>query len=294
MRTSRLGPRVARTLLFLITVSVPAFAADSVVSGVVVAQSGQALPRAHVRALDSSSREIVAVFADEAGRFRLAVPSIDCRVSASLTGFDDASAPCAAQPMRITLGVAPIRETVVVTATGTEAPADRVGVSVTTFTAEDLAIRQVALVADLLRSSPGVILTRAGGGPGTVTSLFVRGGESNYNKVMLDGIPLNEPGGTFNFSNLTTEQLDRVELLRGAHSALFGSDAMASVVQLFTKRPDRADRKPHPTFAFEGGTYAMLHTQAGVSGATERLDYTFGVTRYDTDNRVPNNEFGNT
>ena len=74
------------------------------------------------------------------------------------------------------------------------------------------------------------------GGAGSVTSLFVRGGESNYNKVLLDGMPLNEPGGTFNFSNLTTENLERIEIVRGAQSALFGSDAMASVVQLFTKR----------------------------------------------------------
>ena len=74
------------------------------------------------------------------------------------------------------------------------------------------------------------------GGAGGVTSLFVRGGESNYNKVLLDGIPLNEPGGTFNFSNLTTDNLERIEIVRGAQSALFGSDAMASVVQLFTKR----------------------------------------------------------
>ena len=99
-----------------------------------------------------------------------------------------------------------------------------------------------SLVADLLRSTPGAMVIRAGG-PGTVTSLFVRGGESNYNKVLLDGMPLNEPGGTFNFSNLTTDDLERIEVVRGAQSALFGSDAMASVVQLFTKRPGGLDRR---------------------------------------------------
>src|SRR5436305_311773 len=81
------------------------------------------------------------------------------------------------------------------------------------------------------------------GAPGGVTSFFVRGGESNHNKVLLDGIPLNEPGGTFNFSNLTTDNLERVEIVRGAQSALFGSDAMASVVQLFTKKADRTESR---------------------------------------------------
>lgn len=154
-------------------------------TGTVIDQSGNALPRAYVRATDSSAREIAAAFADEAGRFRFTLPSLDCEIAASLTGFEPVTTPCTAQPLRIVLAVAPIRETVVVTATGTEAPAGLVGTSVTTYTADDLATRQTPLVADLLRASPGVMFIRAGG-PGTVTSLFVRGGESNYNKVLLE------------------------------------------------------------------------------------------------------------
>src|SRR5262249_7717787 len=157
-----------------------------------------------------ASREISSLFTDESGRFRLIVPEGACEVTASLTGFEAMSVACGAEPLRILLSVAPVRETVVVTATRTAAPAGQVGASVTVFTADDLAARDVPLAADLIRSSPGVVLMRAGGGPGTVTSLFVRGGESNYNKVLLDGIPLNEPGGTFNFSNVSTEQLERL------------------------------------------------------------------------------------
>ena len=95
------------------------------------------------------------------------------------------------------------------------------------------------------------------GGPGGVTSLFVRGGESSYNKVLLDGIPLNEPGGTFNFSNVTSEGLERIEIVRGAQSALFGSDAMSSVVQMFTRRGDQRDGRPHVSASVEGGTPAI-------------------------------------
>ena len=92
----------------------------------------------------------------------------------------------------------------------------------------------------------------------------MRGGESNYNKVLLDGIPLNEPGGTFNFSNLSSENLERVEIVRGAHSALFGSDAMSSVVQLFTRRATAGER---PTFggAIEGGSYGTWRAQAATA-----------------------------
>src|SRR4029079_19166895 len=97
---------------------------------------------------------------------------------------------------------------------------------------------QQPLLADLLRAAPGTTVVRSGG-LGTVTSLFVRAGESNYTKVLLDGIPLNEPGGVFNLSNVSTENLERVEFVRGANSALYGTDAMTGVIQLFTRRAPR-------------------------------------------------------
>ena len=94
----------------------------------------------------------------------------------------------------------------------------------------------------------------------------MRGGESNYTKVLLDGVPLNEPGGTFNFGNLSTGNLARVEVVRGAQSALFGSDAMSGVIQLFTARGS-AGARPTVTGAFEAGGYGTTRGQATVSGA---------------------------
>jgi vitamin B12 transporter len=270
-----------------------AAASDHELTGTIVDQSGQALPRAYVRLLDGPPAERAGTFADEAGRFRLRTSADACRIEASLTGFQTAVAACDASPVRLVLTLAPVHETVVVSATRTEAPADQVGASVTTFTAADLERRRTPLVADLLRMSPGVMVVRSGG-PGALTSLFVRGGESNYNKVLLDGIPLNEPGGTFNFSNLSTDNLERVEIVRGAHSALFGSDAMASVVQLVTKRPDRARTRPQGTFSLEGGTYGTLRGGAAASGASGRIDYAVGAQRFSTDNHVPNDAFDNT
>jgi vitamin B12 transporter len=297
-RSTRLAAarRLSFTILLTIGFSGAAArvsAADRVVAGSVVDSTGRALPRAYIRLLDRAGHETVGTFADEAGRFRLTTGLDECRVEASVTGFATATAACDAQPLRLTLAVAPVHETIVVTATRTETPAGQAGASVTAFTASDLEQRQAPLVADLLRASPGVMFVRAGG-LGTVTSLFVRGGESNYNKVLLDGIPLNEPGGTFNFSNLTTDNLERVEIVRGAHSALFGSDAMASVVQLFTKQPDRSRGKPQTQLSLEGGTYGTWRGNAAVSGAAGALDYSLGAARFTTDNNVPNNALENT
>jgi vitamin B12 transporter len=289
--------RAHRLVLFSMTVwllpAIGVSASEHQLTGTVVDQSGVPLPRAYVQIVGAAGAQSAGVLTDESGRFRLAVEATDCRVEASLSGFATGSVRCTADPLRIVLAVAPVRETVIVSATRTEAPADQVGASVTVFTAADLERRRVPLVADVLRSSPGVMVIRSGGA-GALTSLFVRGGESNYNKVLLDGIPLNEPGGSFNFSNLTTENLDRLEIVRGAHSALFGSDAMASVVQLVTRRPDRTHKEAEGAVSIEGGTYGTARGGATASGAAGRFDFALGVQRYKTDNREPNNTFENT
>ena len=284
-------PIVCRAaLLILLTCPALAARAADAVDGIAVDQSGSPLPRAFVRVVDGTGRELASGFTDEAGRFHLPA-SGECRVEASLGGFAAAAAACG-PGLRLVLQVAPLQESIVVSATRTETPADQSGVSVTAFRAEDLAARDTPLVADLLRSTPGAMIVRTGAAGG-VTSLFVRGGESSYNKVLLDGIPLNEPGGTFNFSNVTTDDLDRVEIVRGAQSALFGSDAMSSVVQLFTRRGERTPR-PQVSGSLEAGTYHTVRGGASVAGANGPLDYAIAASRYDTDNREPNSAFGNT
>jgi outer membrane cobalamin receptor len=292
MRTSSLTRQsvVCRGFVFLTLMApISAASADDRASGVVVDQSGRRLPRAFVRSGQRDAAE--GVFTDERGRFDIGVaPGPECRVEASLSGFQTASAPCSADATRIVLPVAPVSETVVVSATRTETPSNLSGASISAFTEEQLTRRQTPLVADLLRSTPGTMVVR-NGAPGAVTSLFVRGGESTYNKVLVDGIPVNEPGGTFFFNNLTTENLERIEIVRGAQSALFGSDAMASVVQLFTKRG--VAQQPTGSFSIEGGTYDTVRTTAALSGRSRRLDYAVAGGRYSTDNRVPNSAFDN-
>ncbi len=127
------------------------------------------------------------------------------------------------------------------------------------------------------------------GGPGTVTSLFVRGGESDYNKILLDGVPLNEPGGTFYLNNLTTENLDRIEIVRGAYSSLFGSDAMASVIQLVHEAA-----RPVIVAPARVGTARRrhlrhrAHERRGERAPTDRWTTASAPRDSTRDNRVPN------
>ncbi|HEX4346534.1 MAG TPA: TonB-dependent receptor [Vicinamibacterales bacterium] len=285
----------SRTSLLVVFCSLAALStaqAAGTITGSVVDPSGRPIPRAHVRVLDASGHEISSTYADEQGRFN-AEPAENCRVEASLEGFEPAATACASSALRLQLAVAPVAEHVSVTATATETPTSQIGASVSVFNEQDLEAERVPLVADLLRTTPGAMVVHTGA-PGGVTSLFVRGGESNYNKVLIDGIPVNEPGGTFNFSNVTTDNLERLEIVRGAQSALFGSDAMASVVQLITKHGDRLNPGAHATVSFEGGTFNTYDATAAVSGSTRTLDYSLGASQLSTDNQGPNAELHNT
>jgi len=264
--------------------------AQSALAGVVADSSGAALARVPVRLVDPSGATQGATLTDPTGRFTLPATCPTCRIVASLPGFvTTVVTPVSGQDNRIELAVAPVRESVVVTATRDAAPSSQVGASVTVFDGEVIARRGDVLVGDLLRQAPGVAVVQ-NGGRGNVTSLFVRGGENDYTKVLLDGIPLNEPGGSFNFGGLTAGHFERVELVRGAQSAIFGSDAMAGVLQLVSLRGRLGSR---PAFAADvsGGGYGSEQLSGRVSGGSARVDYSLHASGYRTDNRVPNNRF---
>ncbi len=180
-----------------------------------------------------------------------------------------------------------IHESIVVTATGREMPESKVGVSITVINRDEIEQRHALSTIDLLRTMPGVVAVRAGG-VGNLTGVFVRGGESTYNKVLLDGMPLNEPGGAFNFASLSPENIERIEVLRGAHSALFGSDAMASVIQLFSVRPDTG--RPRVNLTVDGGNFNTAHGAAGFGGRASGVEYSVFGSRLETDNEEPNNK----
>jgi outer membrane cobalamin receptor len=152
----------------------------------------------------------------------------------------------------VRLEVAAISDQLVITAMRTETAISELGGSVSVIAAEDLKRGNHSLISEPLRLIPGLAVVQTGGRGGLI-SIFARGGESDYNKVLIDGVPVNAAGGLFDFSSLTPENLERVEVVRGPRSALFGSDAMTSLIQLVTRR----GATPVPEFEFsgEGGSF---------------------------------------
>jgi len=182
-------------------------------------------------------------------------------------------------------------EPIVVTATRLETPLDQVPASVSVVEGEDIERAQVTDTFEVLRDIPGFTIVQNGSRGGT-TSLFARGGESRFNQILIDGVKANEAGGGFDFSDLTTNGISRIEIVRGPQSALYGSDAITSVVQLFTRR---GDGPFGARFGFVGGEFETLEEHAGISGGTERYGYTVDVGRIDTDGILDfNNRYGNT
>jgi vitamin B12 transporter len=276
------------TLLFIVLIAVPARAQSDGVSGTVSDPSGAPVQGASVRLVDNGSERGHA-YTDAQGRFAIDVPCSRCLIEVSRAGFLTLTSPAGtAREVDVILGAQPVlRESVVVTATGREVRESQVGASVTVLDREEIAQRHALSTIDLLRTVPGVVAVRSNG-IGSLTGVFVRGGESTYNKVLFDGMPLNEPGGAFNFASLSPEHIERIEVLRGAHSALFGSDAMASVIQIFSARPDGA--RPQVNLTADAGNYNTMHLAAGFGARAGALEYFVAGSRLRTDNREPNNE----
>ncbi len=134
----------------------------------------------------------------------------------------------------VALQVAGASETVVVTATRTPAPEQQTASSVSLLTGEQITTMLPVAFSDAIRFLPGAVVN-VSGQRGGLGSLFVRGGDSRYNKVVIDEVPVNEPGGTFDFGTVPLVEADRVEFQRGSLGTLYGSDAMTSVVQVFSR-----------------------------------------------------------
>src|SRR5581483_1968927 len=164
------------------------------------------------------------------------------------------------------------------------------GSSVSTLNGGDLQLMQPVSGADALRFLPGAVVDTAGQ-RGGLASLFVRGGDSRYNKVIVDGVPVNDPGGIFDFGVVPLIETDRIEFLRGAQSTLYGSDAMTSVVQTWS----RTGTTPEPEFRFgaDGGNFSTAHGYGSFSGAKDRFDYNFFGDQFHTNGEGTNNAYSN-
>src|SRR5436305_8444251 len=182
-------------------------------------------------------------------------------------------------------------EQVVVTATRFDIPLDLSPASVSVINSEDFEQKQIERVSDALREVPGLSVVQTGTA-GQLTSVFTRGLRSEHTQVLLDGIPINQGlQGAFNFADLTVDDIDRIEVVRGPQSTLYGPRALAGVIQLFTRR---GDGPPGVTISAEGGSYGTFREAIESDGSIGQFDYSFGASRIDTDNARPNNQYRNT
>jgi outer membrane cobalamin receptor len=195
-----------------------------------------------------------------------------------------------AEAVTVRLRVAPEAKTVVVTATRTPAPEQETASSISLLSGAAIETMQPTSAADALRFLPAAVVDVAGqrGGLG---SLFVRGGDSRYNKVLIDGVPVNDVGGTFNSSTVPLAETDRLEFLRGAQSTLYGSDAMTSVVQIFTR--SGTTKAPELRLGADGGTFGTAHGFVSLAGARSRFDYDAFADQFNTNGQGPNADYSN-
>ena len=170
-------------------------------------------------------------------------------------------------------------QSVVVTATRLPTPQIEVASSVTVVTAQDIEARQERTFADVLKDVPGLNVVQTGG-PGGTTSVFMRGTNSNHTKVLIDGIDISDPSnstGAFDFGQLLTPDIERVEVLRGPQSGLYGSDAIGGVINIITKK---GSGPLAFTGAAEGGSFDTFNQAASISGSQDAFSYSANVMHY--------------
>jgi len=284
--------RVLAGLFFVVLLGAAASAADLKVK--VVDPQSAALAGAQVNLMPASGGKILATqntSAEGAALFRMPTGAVsaDYKVQVLAPGFAAETVSVASQAeITVRLRLATAAETVVVSATRTPVAGEATGADVDTLNGAQLTTMEPIAANDAVRFLPGAVINTAGQ-HGGLSSLFVRGGESNYNKVIVDGVTVNEPGGTFDFGTLSMAQGDRMEFVRGAQSTLYGSDAMTSVVQVWTRAG--STRVPELRFGADGGNFGTASGHASFAGANGRFDYNVFGDQFNTNGSGVNDAY---
>jgi iron complex outermembrane receptor protein/vitamin B12 transporter len=280
---------------FIFAIAATSLAAQTTtIRGNVSDPSGAMIANAQVELLENGA-PVATVATNVTGQYRIPRSLIPgSRLRVSVPGFDtldkaiDSTSNDRELTLNIVLQIASLSERITVTSTGSPTPQAQLGATVTVSDSSDY--QGTRDIQEGLRYVSGVQATQTGQAGGT-TGLYVRGGGSDANKVVIDGIPMNDIGGNVEFANLTSAAISQVEVLRGPNSALYGSDALASVVSLTTPRGSTV----HPliTYLVDGGNFATYRQEGSISGQLKRFDYFTDYARFASDNSVPDSKYHN-
>jgi outer membrane cobalamin receptor len=278
---------IAGFVLAVLLSAASVFAQGTVaITGTVKDISGGVLPGATVNVV-VADRVVATTTTGSDGRYQVQAPAgVPLKLHVHLEGFADQAieGSGAVRPIArdVTMQIGRVSDTLVVTASrGAESRAS-VTQSMTVATAADIEALGSKSLADVLKTIPGLNVESTGR-EGAQTSVFSRGGESDYNLVLIDGVRVNQSGGAFDFSRIAAGEIERVEVVRGAQSALYGSDAMGAVVQIITKRAAASDA-PRVSGSLEAGSFSSFRGDARITGgARQRVDYVAGVAARQSD-----------
>jgi iron complex outermembrane receptor protein/vitamin B12 transporter len=298
LRAFRSFPTPLAAFLFLTSL----YANAVIVRGTVTDPLGKAIPGARVQLVQGQAAVAFAlcnpdgtyeIRSSAAGRFTLLTsatpffPGIGANFYGGATDI---------VTQNVVLEASSLHEEVTVTATGLPTPLEQTSAAVNLVPNQALATS--VDVVDAMRQSPGVDLVQTGQ-YGGVTSLFIRGGNSTANQILIDGIPAEDVGGTFDFGTVSTtgigfgsETSTAIEIYRGPNSALFGTDAGAGIIYLST--PRGTGTQPVLNYSGEAGSLHTYRNEASVSGTLQRLDYFIAASRFDTSNALQRDEYHST
>jgi vitamin B12 transporter len=224
----------------------------------------------------------IAAFAQDASITSppVALPPVVVKIPANPEKKQKKATPQAAAQQGVTANAA---QTPVISATTISTPVNEVPSSITVITSADLDQQQRRTVSDALQTVPGLNVVQTGA-PGGLTSVYMRGTNANQVKVLIDGVDVSNPSqssGAYDFGRLLTGDIERIEVLRGPQSGLYGSDAVGGVISIITKKGDG----PAQAYASaEAGSFGTFNQATGVSGSTPGFNYAFNITHYRAEN----------
>jgi iron complex outermembrane receptor protein/vitamin B12 transporter len=267
--------------------------AQTAIHGTIFDPSGAVVSNAKVEAIQHGV-PVASVATDAKGQYHISFKSAgELSLQVTMAGFSTAEKPVAPGDtpelaIDFTLQLASFSEQITVTSTGTPTPQAQLGAAITVVSSSDY--EGTRDLAEGLRNVTGVQATQVGQAGGS-TQLDIRGGGSDANKVLLDGIPVNDIGGNVEFANVASAAVAQVEVLRGPNSVLYGSDALAGVISLTTTRGSTPS--PLFTYAADGGNFGTYREEASMGGQHNQFDYFADYQRFDSNNSIADSKYHN-